>query len=173
MDAPMTATRKPMISAPEFAPGATSLYCSVMAKNPKTRKAVRTISSPKACRVVMPTAGWVKKTPAAPPSRAGEVIGEVEAIDNGGEEQADNARADECADGLRGTVREDLFPGEFSDRGPGPGSRRDWPWPSADGRCVNGDGDRQTPRDADAPVGVLIRAGVVERIHGATDRRRK
>ena len=52
----------------EFAWGAISLYCSVMAKMPKIRNAVRMISSLKACMGVMAKPGWVKKTPAAPPA---------------------------------------------------------------------------------------------------------
>jgi len=64
----MVATSRPIISAPELARGANSLYCSVMAKMPNSRKAVRMIWSESACIGVIASPGWVKNTPAAPPA---------------------------------------------------------------------------------------------------------
>jgi putative transposase len=58
LEAPMAATSKPIISAPEFAPGAISLYCSVIAKMPRSRNAVRIIWSNSACISVMARPGW-------------------------------------------------------------------------------------------------------------------
>ena len=64
----MVATSRPIISAPELAPGAISLKRSVMAKMPNSRKAVRITWSSSACIGVIASPGWVKNTPAAPPA---------------------------------------------------------------------------------------------------------
>ena len=66
----MVATSRPMMSAPELAVGAMVLNSSVTAKMPSTSKPVRMISSKKAWIGVMARPGWVKNTPAAPPSAA-------------------------------------------------------------------------------------------------------
>ncbi len=56
--------------APELAMGAWVFHSSVMAKMPSSRKAVRMIWSSRACIGVIASPGWVKNTPAAPPSPA-------------------------------------------------------------------------------------------------------
>ncbi len=98
--------------------------------------------------------------------RARDVMGQVELSDHRGKELEDQRRSGESPDNLGDAVGHDLLPGEFSIYR----QSQSHGWigvASADrSRGVNGHGHGQSPRDADAPISVLVGAGVVERVHG-------
>ena len=97
--------------------------------------------------------------------RPRQVLHRVELVDHRPEEPVHDARAQQRAHRLRRAVGEHLLPREFaverqrqSHCGIGMAAAD-----RAGG--VNGDGDRQAPCDAHAPVRVLVGAGIVEAVH--------